>query len=75
MKGEISGLKSGIYMSDDGSLICKICKTDYGNHIEFADLDGNVFYAVCIDEKNSATFEVGDIVEELHDEMRKDENE
>ena len=74
MKNEIRGLKSGVYFSSDQSMICKICKTDYGNHIEIADFDGNLFYAVCINEKDEVQFECGNIEDQMHEDMRKDEN-
>lgn len=74
MKNEICGLKAGFYHSVDGSILCKICRSDNGVHIEFADFDANTFYAATIDENGAATFECGDITETRNDENRKDEN-
>jgi hypothetical protein len=62
---EIRGLKAGSYLSDDNSLLCRIHKNDYSITIEFADFDGNLFYAVHIDENQEADFEVGAIHEIL----------
>lgn len=74
MKGEVSNLKAGIYHSDDGSMLCKICRSDYGIHVEIADLDGNIFYATTIDENGKAKFEFGNITDTMIDDQRKDEN-
>lgn len=60
---EVRGLKAGMYISDDGSLLCKVSKNDFGCSIEIGDLDGNSFYAVHINENQEVKFEVGTLDE------------
>lgn len=60
---EIRGLKAGMYISNDGSLLCKVSKNDFGCSIEIGDLDANSFYAVHINEKQEVKFEIGTLDE------------
>jgi len=74
MKGQIDGLKAGMYHSKDDSLLCKVCKSDKGVHLEIADFEGNFYYAVTIDDEGKADFELGIISQTLLDDERMDED-
>jgi hypothetical protein len=75
MKGNIDGVRAGIYYSQDDDLLCKISKSDNGVQFEIADFQGQFFYAVTIDEHGKANFEIGVLPQELNEEERMDDDE
>ena len=73
-KGEIRGLIGGIYHNDDGTIICKISKNDFGAAIEFADFEANCFYTLQVSEDKKVKFDWGTLDQSMLDEMNKDDN-
>jgi len=59
MKGEVRGLMTGTYHSDDGSVFLNVSRADNGVMIEVVDKDADTFYAFVVDKKKSV-FEFGE---------------
>ena len=59
MKGEIRGLKTGSYWSEDDTALLRIRRVDDGVTVEIADLDADIFYEFVVDEEGIVTFTWG----------------
>jgi hypothetical protein len=52
-------------LSEDGTLLLRLKKTDNGVMIEIADFDADIFYAVNVDDKE-VEFEWGNVTPRSH---------